>query len=104
MSLEDGQAERRAPDPLARQVNDQVFNVQSARVEPGRIAETELEVDGRGHANERWRLVMTNEAAKVVRALDVKVDRRVDRLSNGCDLREREIDRQVDRRRTQVFE
>ena len=47
---------------------------------------------------------MADEAADVVRRLDVDIERHVDRRADRRDLRERQVGRQVDGRRAEAFE
>jgi hypothetical protein len=76
---------------------------------PGRIdvrcvAEPELDVDRRGDPDQLGDLVQPDEAADVVRRLDVDVERAVDGRPDGGDLGEAEVSREVDRARAEVSE
>ena len=73
-------------------------------VDVGRVAQPELHVDGRGDADQLGDLVMADEAAEVVRRLDVDVERDVDRRADRGDLGEREVGREVDRARAELLE
>jgi hypothetical protein len=68
------------------------------------VPETELHVDGRRDPDQLGDLVQTNEAADVVRSLDVDVERTVDRRTDRRDLRERKVGGEVDRARAELLE
>src|SRR5262249_7658408 len=90
------QADRRPPDPLAGGRDGDALQVVTGRVDARRVADRELQVDGRGDPYELGDLVVADRAAEVVRALDVDVQGSVDRLPDGGDLRQGEVRGQVD--------
>src|SRR5206468_8970015 len=87
---EQTEADGGAADTLARERQDGGFEVLTARIDPGRIAQAELEIDRSGDAHELADLVMADGSAEIVGRLDVEVDGGVDRLSNRGNLRQRE--------------
>ena len=83
---------------------DRAFEMPAGRVEWRRIAHAVLQVDRRRHAHHLWNFVIADAAAEVVGALDVEIDRHIHRLTNGGNLRKREVNGQVERRGAKVFE
>ena len=61
--------------------------MRARRVDVRRVPQAELDVDGDGDADQLRDLVQADEAADVVRRLDVDVERDVDRGADRGDLR-----------------
>ncbi len=79
--------EPRAAHALAAERDRRRLEVRAGGIDVGRVAQPELDVDGRGDADQLRDLVMADEAADVVGRLDVDVERHVDRRADRRDLR-----------------
>ena len=88
--------DRGAADPLARHRDGRRLEMLAAGIQPGRVAEAELQVNRRADPHELGDLVVAHGAAEIIRALDIEIDGGVDRLANRGNLRERQVARQID--------
>src|SRR5262249_42340356 len=67
------------------------FDMAAAGVDVRGVAETQLDVDGGEHANEFRDLKVANEAAEVIRCLNVQVQRYRGSLTNRGEQRKRQV-------------
>src|SRR5206468_9689503 len=81
-----------------------LHQVGSRGVDVGRVPQAELEVDGRRDADDLGDLVHADEAAEVVRRLNVDVEGDVDRGTDGGDLGQRQVGRKIQRVGAQAFD
>ena len=69
-----------AVDALTTHIDGEVLDLPPAGIDIGSIAQAKLEIKRRGDPNDLRRFVVTDEAAKVVRYLNVDIDRNLNRL------------------------
>src|SRR5207244_3756377 len=93
-----------AADALDGERDGGGLQVGAARVDVGRVAQSQLHVDGRRDAGEFRELVVADEAAEAVGGFDVDVERAFRGGADRGDLRQRQVDGDVDRARAQVLE
>ena len=91
-------------DALDGQPDREVAQVGAGRIDVGRVAEAELHVHGRRSADQLGHLVEADEAALVVRHLDVDVERRRAGAAELTQLLDGEIGGDVDRPRAELLE
>ena len=78
--------------------------MRAARVDVRGIAQAQLHVDRRGDADDLGQLVIADEAAEAVWSLDIQVERQARSTADGGELRQRQVDGQIERPRTQALE
>ena len=75
----------------------------AGRVNVRRVAQTELEIDRRGHPDDLGHFVIADEAAEVVRHFDVEIDGNFDGLPDGAHLGRAQVRGDIQRRNARAL-
>jgi len=85
------QAELGAPHPLAAECGSNGFKMCPGWIDGRRVAQPELDVDGRGNSHELAEFLHAHEATDIVGTFDVDVEGNVDRRLDRGNLGEVEV-------------